>query len=123
VAHGRTKWIDVAISAGGLQHLIELKAMPTNYGLAGRPITQTRDALRSDLRALGERLDEHTDGYLVWLAYPIPVDRESDWRVNHLRLINRDAANTRLIARINVGQAYVHSYISEARRPAADMAA
>ncbi len=121
--HGRTKWIDIALPAVGLQRLVELKAMPTNYGLAGNPITQLRDALRSDPRALDERVDEQTDGCLAWLAYPIPAEREGDWRINHLRLINRDAAETRLIARLNVGQAYVHAYISEARGPAAAMAA
>lgn len=121
-AHGRVKRVDLVVSTGSIRRLVELKAMPTNYGLAGKNITQSRDALRSDLRALGERLNEHTDACLVWLAYPIPSERDGDWQANHLRHVNRDAESTRRIARINVGQADVHAYISEARQPASVVA-
>jgi hypothetical protein len=76
-----------------------------------------RNAIRADLRALGERLDEQTDACVVWLAYPIPSDRKGHWRANDLRLINLDAARTKRIACINVGAWSVHVYLSEARAP------
>jgi hypothetical protein len=52
-----------------------------------------------------------------------PPTGKGDWQANHLRHINRDAANTRLIARLNVGQVYVYAYISEGRRPVSTVAA
>ena len=106
------------LAAGQVRLLVELKTIITNYGQPGKNITQSRDAIRADLHALGLRLDEHTRSVAVCLAYPVTAERDGDWRVNHLRQVERDALNTRRITKINVGQAYVYAYISEARRPA-----
>src|SRR5437899_2594902 len=51
-----------------------------------------------------------------------PAERESVRRVNHVVPIARDSARTRRIASINVGQAAVHAYLSEARRQSTQIA-
>jgi hypothetical protein len=115
IAGNSTKYVDVVITDGEVRLLVELKVFVTNYGHAGRPVTNQRNAIRLDLLALGERMDQHTDGCVLWLAYPIPSDREGDWRVNHLRLIERASKATVLVgAPINVGQGYVRVYLIEA---------
>jgi hypothetical protein len=123
VVDAKTKLVDLVLATEEARLLVELKTIITNYGQPGKNITQSRDAIRTDLRALGMRLDENTTGAAVWLAYPIPAERDSDWRINHLRRIERDARATRRIAAINVGQAYVHAYLSEARPEAARVVA
>jgi hypothetical protein len=52
----------------------------------------------------------------MWVAYPIPPQRDGDWRLNPWRLIDRDFTGTRTIATINVGLASAQAYVSEARR-------
>jgi len=109
------KYVDVVITRHQERLLVELKVFVTNYGRAGRPVTNQRDAIRLDLMALSQRLDEHTDTCVVWLAYPIPSEREAEWTVNHLRPIQRFSGGTVLLgAPINIGQAYARAYLSEA---------
>ncbi len=109
------KYVDVVITRHQERLLVELKVFVTNYGRAGRPVTDQRDAIRLDLMALSQRLDEHTDTCVVWLAYPIPSEREAEWTVNHLRPIQRFSGGTVLLgAPINIGQAYARAYLSEA---------
>ena len=123
VVDAKTKIVDLVLAAGEVRLLAELKTILTNYGQAGKNITQSRDAIRADLRSLGLRLDEHTWGVALWLAYAVTPERDDLWRVKHLRPIERDSLNTRRIAKINVGQAYVYAYLSEASSHAARLAA
>lgn len=112
---GRNKFIDLVLTRDHARLLLEVKSFPTNYGLAGKPITQFRDGVISDLVEVGRRLDDRTLGFVLWLAYPIPDDRDSDWRITHFNPINRVSAGTdQVVPPVNLGQAYAHVYLSRA---------
>jgi hypothetical protein len=117
-AKGEQRLIDLVLTRSGERLLVALKTFLTNYGRPGKNVTQSRDAILADVAMLARRVDDQASGALVWLAYPIPTEREGDWRINHLRLIAK-RADTRLLAKINVGQAYVHVYLSQPQPGAA----
>lgn len=117
-AGGETTQIDLVLAAGTDRLLVPLKTFITNYRRPGKNVTQSRDAILADLRVVGARQDDHTTGAVLWLAYPIPTEREADRRVTHVRPIEKQA-ETKLLAKVNVGQAYVHVYLSQPTRSTA----
>jgi hypothetical protein len=82
--------VDLSVSSRAENVLIELKTFPTNYGGAGKPITNFIDGVIEDLRKLNERCDERTVGIAVWLAYPVPVPEPSTWTA-HVQRVNAQA--------------------------------
>jgi hypothetical protein len=119
-----TKVVDLVLSRGQLRLLVELKVFVANYGRGGRCVTDSRGAIKADLAALGRRVDATTQGCVLWLAYPIPEEREGDWNAKHLRDVRPASADTRRWgAPINVGRAYVHVYVSDAKAVAVALVA
>jgi hypothetical protein len=114
---GNRKFVDLVLSHGGERLLVELKVFVASYGGGHRCVTDTRGTVIRDLRALSRRLNDMTDGCLLWLAYPVPAHRRRDWSVKHLREIAAASACTReIIEPIALERGnYAHVYLSDVK--------
>jgi hypothetical protein len=101
---------DIAINRGDERVLVELKTFPTNYGGAGKPITNFIDSVVADLQKLRVRRGSAT-GLVAWLAYPIP-DGASSW-AGHLERVKQAAATTCHCQRCELPSGFAHFYVME----------
>jgi len=110
----KRKKIDLAIQSPDELILLELKTFPTNYGKAGKPITNFIDGVKGDLEKLSEVREEAT-GLVAWLAYPIP-DPPKTWPV-HLAKIQAKAYRTLRVEQVDLftPNEHAHLYVMESR--------
>jgi hypothetical protein len=60
--------VDLTVRPGDELVLCELKTFPTNYGGAGKPITNFIAGAVRDLEKLASRTNERTQGLAIWMA-------------------------------------------------------
>ena len=77
--------VDIVLAAAAGTAYLELKTFPTNYGRAGKPITNFIDGVIGDIRKLRE-VSPPGFGYVAWLAYPVPFPWPAQWQ-RHLARI------------------------------------
>lgn len=96
--------VDLTLRApqNGETLVVEIKTFPTNYGQAGKPITQFIDSVINDLNKLRIKASEGTFGRVIWIAYPVPTEIPDQW-INHLARVKRASTGTERLASISVG--------------------
>jgi hypothetical protein len=67
--------VDLTVRRGGEIVLCELKTFPTNYGRAGKPITNFIGGVVRDLEKLASRTDDGTRGLAIWMSVLHPRAR------------------------------------------------
>jgi len=107
--------VDLTIRRGNDVVLCELKTFPTNYGRAGKPITNFIASVVRDLEKLASRTDERTQGLSIWMAYYIPEPVPPQWPA-HLAKVKRAAAEQLHVEKIRLdGPRFAHLYVMLAR--------
>jgi len=102
--------VDLSVRRADEAVLCELKTFPTNYGRAGKPITNFIAGVVRDLETLGARTDERTRGLSIWMAYYIPEPVPPQWQ-EHLAKVRRAAAEQLKVERIRLDdQRFAHLY-------------
>lgn len=105
-------YVDLTVQLGAVTYLLELKTFPTNYGGAGKPITNFIGSVVGDLAKLRARSAPAQHGYALWMAYPIPDRRLSVWDT-HLGRIVAASTSTVLIHSLELeAGASAHFYLS-----------
>lgn len=94
--------------------LVQLKTFPTNYGSAGKPITNFIQGVCGDLQMLAKTRKPDDLGLAVWMAYPIP-DGQRQWEA-HLKKVSAESARPRYSEGFDLGSAgKARLYIMESR--------
>jgi len=107
--------VDLTVRRESEKVLIELKTFPTNYGRAGKPITNFIDSVIDDLRKLSAKRLPGQTGLAVWMAYPIPQDTPSQW-TSHVARIEAHAKRTKQVVRIPLwGEQCANLYVMEGK--------
>ena len=112
-ARGRRHAADLAVRRGAEQVFVQLKTFPTNYGAAGKPITNSIDSVVTDLDILRTRRGS-ASGLVVWLAYPIPDPMPPTWPT-HLAKVESAAASTRHEQKLKLHDGFAHLHVMESR--------
>ncbi len=95
--------------------LIELKTVPTNYGLSGAAITNSINSIIKDLDDLHTERRPNQKGLMMWLAYPIPCSEPNQWK-KHLARVIRSAHSCISFRRYWIGDnQFVYSYIMKSK--------
>lgn len=93
--------------------LIELKTFPTNYGGAGKPITNFISSVIRDVEKLKAKHETAQTGLVVWVSYPIPKG-QSKWD-DHLARVNNKAGLPICHQKFDLGPCgYAHMYVHQA---------
>lgn len=107
--------VDLTVRRGDELVLCELKTFPTNYGRAGKPITNFIAGVVADLEKLASRTNERTRGLAIWMAYYIPEPVPPQWP-EHLVKVRRSAAEQLHVEKIRLdGSRFAHLYVMLAR--------
>lgn len=94
--------------------LIELKTFPTNYGGAGKPITNFINSVIRDVKKLKAKQKTAEAGLVVWVAYPIPEGKCEQWDC-HLAKVNKEAGPPICHQKVDLGGCcYAHMYVHQA---------
>jgi hypothetical protein len=110
---GRRRVADLALRRGSEEVFVQLKTFPTNYGAAGKPITNFIDSVVTDLELLCARRGNAV-GLVLWLAYPIPDPMPVAWPT-HLAKVEIVASATRRAERFELHNGFAHFYAMECR--------
>lgn len=107
--------IDLAVEAGVERVLVQLKTFPTNYGRAGKPITNFIAGVVEDLEKLSRKREGRATGLAAWMAYVIPEPVPPTWP-GHLAKVQAAAGSTRRQERIPLWEkASANLYIMESK--------
>jgi hypothetical protein len=107
--------IDLAVETDAERVLVQLKTFPTNYGRAGKPITNFIVGVVQDLEKLSRKRGGSATGLAAWIAYVIPEPMPPTW-AGHLAKVQGAARGTRHEERIPLWKnAFANLSIMESR--------
>ncbi len=107
--------VDLTVRTRSEEVLVQLKTFPTNYGRAGKPITNFVAGVADDLRKLAEKRPSTGIGLAAWMAYVVPEPIPPSWP-GHLARIEAASTRTLRAERIPLwGKAFANLYVMESK--------